>query len=68
MFEEFPCDNREQLEKREMELVRSIDCVNKTKWRRTRTEYMREYRENNREHLNKYKRDFYHKKKHDALV
>ena len=51
LLEEFPCDNKEQLEKREMECVRNMDCVNKLKWRRTRTEYMREYREKKKDAL-----------------
>jgi hypothetical protein len=39
LIENFPCDNKEQLLRREGELIRSMNCVNKVIAGRTRTEY-----------------------------
>ena len=55
LLEDYPCDNRNQLERREGELIRENDCVNKVIAGRTITEW----RQENREKLNKYGVEWY---------
>ena len=59
LLEEFKCDNKQQLEKREGELIRANACVNKFIAGRTQAEYyqdnreaLKQYREVNRERSN----------------
>jgi hypothetical protein len=47
LIEDYPCENKNQLEKREGELIRSMECVNKRIEGRT----YKEYREDNKEQL-----------------
>ena len=62
LLEECPCDNKEQLLKKEGEYIRNNNCVNKFIPNRTPKEYRennkekikernKEYRENNKEHI-----------------
>lgn len=64
LIEDVPCDNKNQLIRREGQLIRSMDCVNKLIAGRTRQEWdgdnrervdglQREWRKNNRESVNK---------------
>lgn len=39
LLQEFPCANKMQLNRREGELIRSMDCINKNMAGRTRAEY-----------------------------
>ena len=55
LIEEFPCENKQQLEKREGELIRTNACVNKRIEGRTRAEY----REDNKEHIIEQKKQWY---------
>lgn len=50
LVENFPCDNKEELLKRERFYIQSNDCVNKYIPGRTN----KEYREDNKEHLKEY--------------
>ena len=50
LLEECPCDNKEQLLKKEGEYIRNNNCVNKIIPDRTR----KEYREDNKEHRKEY--------------
>jgi hypothetical protein len=65
LLEEYPCDNRNQLERREGQLIRETDCVNKCIAGRTIKEwveenkekvgdYQKKYREENKEKIKKY--------------
>jgi len=56
LIENYPCENKEQLTKKEGEYIRNMKCVNKLIAGRTRKEYrkdnkekIKEYRENNKE-------------------
>ena len=51
LIEMFPCANKIQLHRREGELIRTMDCVNKMTPGRTRAETNKQYREDNREKL-----------------
>ena len=52
LLEECPCENREQLRKREGELIRINNCVNKKIEGRTKQEYQQEYRQQNKDKFN----------------
>jgi hypothetical protein len=45
LLEEYPCENRQQLEKREGELIRTTDCVNKAIAGRNSKQYYQDNRE-----------------------
>jgi hypothetical protein len=45
LIEEYPCDNKEQLNKREGEHIRNNKCVNKVIAGRTQKEYNEEHKE-----------------------
>jgi len=74
LIEEFPCQSRIQLNKREGYYIRSMDCVNKVIPDRTKKEYNEEhkeqkkqydkhYREDNKEKINQKFREFYENNK-----
>jgi hypothetical protein len=48
LIEMFPCANKIELHRREGEVIRITDCVNKTMPGRTRAETNKQYREDNR--------------------
>lgn len=48
LIELFPCDTKEQLNKREGEIIRSMNCVNKRIAGRTKEEY---YKEDKKEYV-----------------
>ena len=52
LLEDVPCDNKNQLIRREGQLIRSMDCVNKSVAGRTR----QEWENDNRERINKLSR------------
>jgi len=54
LLEECPCDNKEQLLKKEGEYIRNNNCVNKRVAGRTN----KEYREDNKEHLKEYYKQY----------
>ena len=59
LLEECPCDNKEQLAKKEGEYIRNNNCVNKVVPGRTREEY----NEYNKEHLKEQKKEWYENNK-----
>ena len=70
LIELYPCNSREELNKREGELIRSMECVNRCIAGRTKKEYnkeysdehkeqMKEYREANKEKIAKLKKEYY---------
>ena len=58
LYEEYPCQNLQQLRKREGEVIRSLDCVNKRIEGRTKKEYNKQYHANNKEKLNAQCREY----------
>jgi len=74
LLEEFPCENKNQLYKRERFYIESIDCVNKIIPSRTQKEYRednkehlkektKQYNEKNKEEIKEYKKEYYEKNK-----
>ena len=59
LIEEYPCDNKEQLCKKEGELIRNNNCVNKCVSGRT----MDEWRIENKNYIQKYSKEYYEKNK-----
>jgi hypothetical protein len=51
LYEDYPCNNRRELEKREGEVIRSLDCCNKNVVGRTKKEYYKQYYVNNKEKI-----------------
>jgi len=58
LVEEYPCDNKEQLHKRERYYIENNECINITIPTRTNKEYCKYWRENNKEY-DKERRDKY---------
>lgn len=69
LIEEFPCENKEQLRKKEGEYIRELKCVNKLIAGRTNrewfmdnkehiTEYQKEYKEINKEKIQEYNKQY----------
>ena len=52
LLEEYPCDNKEQLLKKEGEYIRNNNCVNRCIAGTTRKEQNKNYYENNKEKIN----------------
>ena len=70
LIEEYPCDNREQLNRREGEIIRNTVCINKEIAGRTDKqyrednkekieEYAKQYREDNKDKLAEQKKQYY---------
>ena len=70
LLEEYPCENKEQLVRKEGEYIRSNECVNKRVAGRTKNEYYednkekinerwRKYYEDNKKQKRKYDREYY---------
>ena len=59
-IEDYPCENRKQLEAREGFYIERLDCVNRCHLGRTRSEYARMYREQNPEKVKEAKRTIYY--------
>ena len=55
LLEEYPCDNKEQLAKKEGEYIRNNNCVNRCIAGRTNKEQKKEWRENNKEKIKEHK-------------
>ena len=56
LYEDFPCDNKQELQKREGEVMRHIATMNMVVPGRT----VHEYQQDNKEHLNENNRRYYH--------
>lgn len=52
LIENCPCNTKEELHKREGEIIKSIECVNKQTPGRTKEEYTKEYNEKNKDYMN----------------
>ena len=63
LLEECPCENKEQLCKREGELIRIYDCVNKVISGRTRKEYKEQNKDKIKEYYDKNKDTILEKQK-----
>jgi len=63
LIECVPCDNKEQLTKKEGEYIRNNNCVNKQIAGRTMKEYCKEYRENNKDKISEYKKEWHENNK-----
>ena len=63
LIQEFSCENKEQLNKREGEMIRERDCVNRCVAGRTQAEWVRD----NKEHLNA-TRKVYNEVNHDLVI
>jgi len=70
LYEEYPCNNKEQLEKREGEVIRAIATINQVVAGRTRKEYYedncdkileqsKKYKEDNRDKIAEYMKNYY---------
>jgi hypothetical protein len=59
LYEEYPCENKEQLCKREGEVIREIGTLNVVVAGRTR----KEYREENKEQITEHKKEYYENNK-----
>lgn len=57
LIEEYPCDNRDQLHKRERYYIETIECVNKVIPSRTNNEYHKEWYKNNKEWIKIYRNE-----------
>jgi hypothetical protein len=55
LIEEYPCNSRMELERREGQLIREMDCVNKKIAGRTK----KEYQEDNKEKISEYRKQWY---------
>ena len=65
LLEEYPCENKNQLNRREGEFIRKNNCVNKIIDGRTDVEYrndnkqkIKEYNDTNREHILEYQKEW----------
>jgi hypothetical protein len=67
LVEDYPCENKQQLLRREGELIRSMPCVNKLIAGRTQKEYQKEYNIKNQEYKKDMARQQYEKNKADIL-
>jgi hypothetical protein len=58
LIENYPCNNKTELERREGEIIQATECVNKNVAGRTDQEYKREYFQANREKIAEYQREY----------
>ena len=59
LYEKYPCSDKMELRKREGEIIRSLDCINKNIAGRTDKESFKEWYQKNKEEINKkYKKEY----------
>jgi Uri superfamily endonuclease len=74
LLENYPCNSKDELNKREGEIIRELDCVNKVlpnqtdeEWRKKNKDVLaeksKEYRKNNQEQIKEIKKIYYEKNK-----
>tara|TARA_R110000787_G_scaffold6455_1_gene22555 strand:+ start:328 stop:924 length:597 start_codon:yes stop_codon:yes gene_type:complete len=74
LIEEFPCENKMELNKREGHYIRTLDCVNKHIAGRTKKEWnednkekikeqKKDYNQERKEHFKNYRKEWYEKNK-----
>ena len=59
LYEDYPCDNRHQLSRREGEIIRQIGTLNKRIEGRTNKEYIEDNKEKYLEYRKKYNKEYY---------
>ena len=64
LFEKYPCNDKNELKRREGEVMRSMECVNKDIAGRTPKEYQEEHKEH-KEHKKEYNKEYYQKNKEE---
>ena len=57
LVEDYPCNNKAELNKREGHYIRENKCLNKCIAGRTRKEYQKEWNENNKEKIREYNKN-----------
>lgn len=78
LYEKYPCNDKDELRKREGEIIRSLDCVNKYIAGRTANEYhkqnrdkilekQKEYEKKNKEKIKQRKKKYYEKNPNKLL-
>ena len=77
LIEDYPCENKNQLERRERHFIETMECINKVKPAQTREEHLeynrqydRQYRKDHKEEISKINRDYRqkHKEERSALT
>jgi hypothetical protein len=68
LLEVCPCSNKMELFRREGELIRSMDCINKNGNGRTTKEYKKEYYQENKEKIKEYKKEYYQENKEKLKI
>jgi hypothetical protein len=65
LYEEYPCENKLQLVKRENEIIRELATINKIGYRTQESikEYNRQYREKNKDHIQERYKKYFEKNK-----
>ena len=63
LIEDFPCERKEQLHSRERFWIENTDCVNKNIPTRTKTEYQKNWYENNKDKNKEYQKKWYENNK-----
>jgi hypothetical protein len=63
LIEEFPCENKMELNKKEGYYIRTLDCVNRCVAGRTPKEYKKEWFEDNKERIIEQKKEWHEKNK-----
>jgi len=58
LYENYPCNSKEELNKREGEVIREIGTLNSNIAGRTKEEYKKIYYEKNKERLKEYKKEY----------
>jgi hypothetical protein len=66
LVEDFPCNNKKELEAREYWFIQNNECVNKNKGDFNRKKYIKEYNEKNREELKEKRKEFYEKNREEV--
>ena len=59
LIESFPCENKDELNKREGEYIRNNICVNKVIAGRTKEEYYEDNKEKLKEYMKEYDKEYY---------
>ena len=68
LYEEYPCDNKEQLNRREGEIIRLIGNLNSNIAGRTAKEWGKEYNIKNKEARNEYQKNYREEHKEELLA
>ena len=68
LFENYPCNSKQELEKREGEVIRQIGTINKVIPGRTRQEFWQKYKKDNAEKIRVYKQSYYQNNKDEKKL